>query len=720
MSLNAVIKITALAENALKGLNQVEGSLKGLANFEVGRGLTDLGDRLTQNVTQPIVGGLTNAFNQAVSFESAMAGVNKVISDAPPDLADEIERLSFDIPIAAEGLAAIAQAGGQLGVDGDDIIEYTELVSQMGTAFEMLPEQAGENVARMQNALGLDTLDRVREMGDLFNHLSDNSAALAKQMVDVAVRTGGVQRQFGLAESDIAALTATFIEISPSAEVASTSINSMLTTLQTIDRSTPKSVAAMESLGISASDMVAMIERDAMGGIQAFIDQLSELDGTARAGIIRDIFGTGADSAAIAQLAGNTALLGNNLETVANNAEVAGSMLREAGVQSGTTGNRMVMMKNRLDAVSRQIGEALSPAVNKLLDNLEPVIEFVDKFIEEHPGVSAGILAIAGGLAILGPALMTVGMATTGLATIATLFGSGGALAAATPVIFGVAKGIGAIALSVSKLLIYAGTMAVALGLLSFGFVNLFSLMTGNGPIGFQAFIDTIKQGLAELPANLMQVPEAARGAFSAFVNIARLKAIEAWNWIKQKTDDIVSTVTGLKDRLMTAGANAIQGLIDGITSKAEAVAEAASTIMGRLTGQLPGSPVKEGPLTVLNNLSTNPGAKIMDMLSAGMMANASSLQNALSSAVAPALNTQGLQPNPLNAAQRDSLSPSTGRQGSSFNAGGITVNYNPQISLAGGEDTAQFSDLLRQHTNELRDMLQDIVEGDRRVGYVG
>lgn len=80
----------------------------------------------------------------------------------------------------------------------------------------------------------------------------------------------------------------------------------------------------------------------------------------------------------------------------------------------------------------------------------------------------------------------------------------------------------------------------------------------------------------------------------------------------------IRSAVGNLRFLLVNAGRDVIRGLLDGISSMfgslASKVGEAAG-IVGRF---LPGSPVKEGPLKAFNQLSTNPGAKLAQMLQHG------------------------------------------------------------------------------------------------------
>lgn len=68
---------------------------------------------------------------------------------------------------------------------------------------------------------------------------------------------------------------------------------------------------------------------------------------------------------------------------------------------------------------------------------------------------------------------------------------------------------------------------------------------------------------------------------------------------------------------LLNAGKDIIQGLIDGILSKIKDLGGAMGKIGGKIKGFLPGSPVKEGPLTSWNNGAA--GRRLIDLLALGL-----------------------------------------------------------------------------------------------------
>lgn len=79
----------------------------------------------------------------------------------------------------------------------------------------------------------------------------------------------------------------------------------------------------------------------------------------------------------------------------------------------------------------------------------------------------------------------------------------------------------------------------------------------------------------------------------------------------------ILGVISGLGSSLFRAGAEIISRLADGIRSAIGAVRDAIGSVAGAIGRFLPGSPVKEGPLKVLNNGYA--GGQIVKMVTEGM-----------------------------------------------------------------------------------------------------
>ena len=132
------------------------------------------------------------------------------------------------------------------------------------------------------------------------------------------------------------------------------------------------------------------------------------------------------------------------------------------------------------------------------------------------------------------------------------------------------------------------------------------------------AFMSGIVTGAVGIIRALISgLMSAVSSLFSAGWNAAKSVVSSAWSAIKSAVSSgvssVMSLVSSLPGRIVGAlgnlgsllyakGAQLIQGLIDGIMSKISAIGSAMSGVASKIAGFLPGSPVKEGPLTSWNN----------------------------------------------------------------------------------------------------------------------
>jgi phage tail tape measure protein, TP901 family, core region len=112
---------------------------------------------------------------------------------------------------------------------------------------------------------------------------------------------------------------------------------------------------------------------------------------------------------------------------------------------------------------------------------------------------------------------------------------------------------------------------------------------------------------------------------WSDFVNTISNSLSDIWGDIRGWGSDVIGYFSGLVSNFYNAGQNIVRGLINGITSMLDQVTNAIHNVTKRIADAMPGSPVKTGPLRVLNNGYA--GGQIVKMLAAGMTAEMDRLQ---------------------------------------------------------------------------------------------
>ncbi len=378
-------------------------------------------ERFRQNIVDTIAIGatVTAPIKVAMDFESAMADVRKVVSFNSKDelklFSNEILKLSTKLPIAAESLASIAAAGGQLGIAKDKLLGFTKITAKMSTAFDMSATDAGDSVAKLMNIYGL-SLKQTEKLGDAINHLSDNSAAKARDIVNVLARVGGTAKMFGLGATQVSALADAFLAMGKPPEIASTAINALLTKLMTANKQGKKFQRGLKDIGLDSKKLMRELKKDPNQALLSFLEKLKKFNKQKQMGILSDLFGM--------EYSDDIALLINGLDNykkalklIAKEQNYLGSMEREFQNRAATTANKMQLLKNSIAKVGISLGTLFLPVVGKTTTALSKIADVISNFIEKNPRLAKVVGSIVGGLGLMAVTTAVVGYAFSFLIT---------------------------------------------------------------------------------------------------------------------------------------------------------------------------------------------------------------------------------------------------------------------------------------------------------------
>lgn len=369
-----------------------------------------------------MLGAVRGPLDEAISFEEAMADVKKVVDFDEPEglkkLSGRLMEMTRTIPLAKEELAQIAAAGGQLGIKQQGLPIYVETVAKMATAFDMMPDVAGTSMAKLANVYKIP-LDQISSLGDAINHLSNNTAAKASDIVTVLGRIGGTARQFGLATTQAAALADAFIALGRPPEVAGTAINALLTKLQTATVQSKSFKDGLGEIGYSAEEMADMVNSDGQGALNALFESLQQLDKGERSNVIAQMFGAEyADD--ISLLVGGLDQYSKALGMVSKQTDFAGSMEKEFQARADTSANKIQLMEQRWDAIQTRMGERLIPLLDTLMDGLDWLMDTIDALSNRFPSATTAVLGavgVIGGIAVVAaPAVAALAALTASVA----------------------------------------------------------------------------------------------------------------------------------------------------------------------------------------------------------------------------------------------------------------------------------------------------------------
>lgn len=341
--------------------------------------------------------GLTSIAKDAMEFETAMAGVKKVVDGTPEQmasLAGQVKNLAYELGMVPEAVAEIAAQGGQLGVAFADLPEFTRLAGQMSVAFGMTAGQAAEAAAKISNVFGI-SLAEMRQLGDAINVLGNNTAAKEAEISEALLRIGGTAKQFGLAAEQAAALADAFIALGKSPEVAGTAINALLTKLQTAPAQGKEFQDALKSIGMEAKQLAKDIHDNPEQALLSFLSKLETLDKQQRAIVLTKLFGAEyADDISLA--AGSLDTLRQAFGLVADKTETAGAMQKEFEAAMSTTGAKVEQAKIAIGNIAKTLGAQLLPIIGAVADGIGGAANAINDFAERYPLITELATYMAG------------------------------------------------------------------------------------------------------------------------------------------------------------------------------------------------------------------------------------------------------------------------------------------------------------------------------------
>jgi len=375
-----------------------------------------------------IIAPVVFPIKKAIDFESSMADVRKTVNFDTPEgfmkfskMISELPRTA-KIPLNQEELAQIAAAGGQLGIVAKELPSFIKSTAKMSIAFDMSADKAGESAAKLSNVYGIP-ISGINNLGDAVNHLSDNTAAKAHEMVDVLLRIGGTAKNIGLTAVQTSALGNSMIALGKQPEIAGTSISFMLSKLATVDKQGEKFNNALDLMGMSADDLKDNLQNDAQGAILEFLESIEKVEQSDRQGVIVDLFGE-EQAKHIGTLVGGLDKYRHSLKLISKQSNYAGSVQKEFENRSKTTANNLKLLSATTTEASIKFGNLLLPYVNKAINGFDYLAQKAVLFIDTYPGITKFIgLSAATAAGIMG--VVAAGSAAGYMAS----FVSGGFLA---------------------------------------------------------------------------------------------------------------------------------------------------------------------------------------------------------------------------------------------------------------------------------------------------
>lgn len=342
--------------------------------------------------------GIGGTVGAAIKFEEAFADVRKVVDGTPAQIAvlrNEIVEMSKVIPTSVKGLSDIMAAAGQSNIPYEELGKFTEQVAKVSVAWETSEKDTSDALAKIKTQLNL-SVDGVGLYADAINHLGNNTAAKAPDLVDFSKRVAATGKMFGFSATETLAFGGAMVAMGAETEVAATSFRNMGKALTKGDNTAKAARAAWARIGMSPKAAAKDMQKNAVKTTLKVLDAIGKLPEWERATNAFALFGE--EARALMPVISDTKELRRQLGLVGREADYAGSAFQEYMVRADTTANVLELLGNKLSARGIKYGDTWLPTLKEFSLGVGDVVDTLDKRVGVIDKIQMSLTGLMSGL----------------------------------------------------------------------------------------------------------------------------------------------------------------------------------------------------------------------------------------------------------------------------------------------------------------------------------
>ena len=462
--------------NGVKGVRESTSAYQGLASQlkDTGKGIKEVGESI-DTITKPIqyastalaAGGVASA-KFAIDFEDSFAGVKKTVDATPEQLAKikqgiiDLSTTGIDgrgaIPQTTTELNELAAAGGQLGISQENIIDFTEVMAQMGSATNLVGEEGAATLARFQNVMGVGQ-NEIRNIGSAIVDLGNHSATTESEIAEMALRMGKYGSSVRMSAADVLGYSAALSSLGIEAQMGGSAIGRTWLSIETAVASGGEGLTKFAKYsGKSAEEFKEQWNTDSSG---AFNGLLKGLQSAENLTVALDDLGINntQDIQAMMALVNGYDLVTESVNRSNTAYQENTALQEEFNAKNETTASKLANTKNNIIEAARSIGETMLPSIQDASTTVANFAKGLSQMSDEQKKVvvntGATVIAIGAISKVSAGAIKGVGGIVEAVGNIKKAFSAGGALAKFAPTL----ASIGAVA---GPAVLSLGAMATA------------------------------------------------------------------------------------------------------------------------------------------------------------------------------------------------------------------------------------------------------------------
>lgn len=457
--------------NGVKGVRESTSAYQGLASQlkDTGKGIKEVGESI-DTITKPIqyastalaAGGVASA-KFAIDFEDSFAGVKKTVDATPEQLAKikqgiiDLSTTGIDgrgaIPQTTTELNELAAAGGQLGISQENIIDFTEVMAQMGSATNLVGEEGAATLARFQNVMGVGQ-NEIRNIGSAIVDLGNHSATTESEIAEMALRMGKYGSSVRMSAADVLGYSAALSSLGIEAQMGGSAIGRTWLSIETAVASGGEGLTKFAKYsGKSAEEFKEQWNTDSSG---AFNGLLKGLQSAENLTVALDDLGINntQDIQAMMALVNGYDLVTESVNRSNTAYQENTALQEEFNAKNETTASKLANTKNNIIEAARSIGETMLPSIQDASTTVADFAKGLSQMSDEQKKVvvntGATVIAIGAISKVSAGAIKGVGGIVEAVGNIKKAFSAGGALAKFAPTLTSIGAAAGPAALAVA------------------------------------------------------------------------------------------------------------------------------------------------------------------------------------------------------------------------------------------------------------------------------
>lgn len=435
-SLNTLTQAAKQSSDALASSAAIAGEKwvnVGYRVQSIGDSITAFGDTLTQHITEPATALGGYCVDQAKTYDTALANLNKTANLTADELqafGDAAIEASKTSPVTSDDILNAEALGAQLGISSENLREFADVATGLDISTNMGLEEAATELARFLNIMG-ESDDAADNYGSTIVDLGNNFATTESEIANMSERLAGASANTKLTSSEVMGMAAAMSSLGIKAEAGGSSMTTILNNISAAVNSSSDTVEEYaKTCGISAEEFANKWKSSPIEALELMISKAHEM--VENGGNLTETLNNWGVSG-IRQTDVMSRLINNGdiLTEAVNQANTAWeqntALTTEVEKRNESIESRFQTLQNQVDATATKVGVNLANSLLDTAENFTPLLENVDDLVDWFNSLDTstqGAITTMGLVAVAaGPVISASGKLVSGMGKVTTKFG---------------------------------------------------------------------------------------------------------------------------------------------------------------------------------------------------------------------------------------------------------------------------------------------------------